>query len=59
MFNNLQGAGIPAVRYVFEGAQHGFGPGGGDKGGVGSEEWPYMADEYMQSYLGHSSEGNE
>lgn len=54
MYNHLIDAGIPAVRYVFEGAQHGFGPGGGDKGGEGSENWPYMADEYMMQYKGHS-----
>jgi len=41
--------GVTAQLFMVPEAVHGFGPGGGSKGGVGSENWPYEADAMMQS----------
>ena len=48
-YDKLVELGIPAQLFLVPGAVHGFGPGGGSKGGEGSENWPYEADALMQS----------
>jgi len=55
LYDKLTEIGVPARIFIVPGGQHGFGPGGGSKGGEGSERWPYEADELMQENRGRSA----